>query len=83
MSVHMIVYSCTDCTGNKPELHQLQYCKKHGKIVRIIERVAAEWEDLASCIGFDQTRIKTIQRGAFYQPEEACIKFHQMVKWRA
>lgn len=42
--------------------------------MRIIERVAPEWEDLAACIGFEEARIKTIRRGTFFQPEEACMK---------
>lgn len=37
-----------------------------------MERVAPDWKDLAIAFGFDQSRIKTIERDYKSSMEEAC-----------
>ena len=43
-----------------------------GRKVRVIERVAPDWKDLAIALGFDQSRIKTIGKDYRGSMEEAC-----------
>ena len=43
-----------------------------GRKVRVIERVAPDWKDLAIALGFDQSRIKTIEKDYRGSREEAC-----------
>ena len=59
--------------GDRPTLHELQLLKGFdGRVVRIIERVIPDWMNLAIALGFDQSRIKTIQRDYRGSMEEAC-----------
>ena len=44
----------------------------HGRKVRVMERVAPDWKDLAIALGFDQSRIKTIEKDYKSSTEEAC-----------
>ena len=44
-----------------------------------METVAPKWVNLAVALGFDGARIKAIQMGAHYQPQEAC--FEMFTKW--
>ena len=60
-------------TGDRPTLHELQLLEGvDGRKVRVIERVAPDWKDLAIALGFDQSRIKTIERDYRGSREEAC-----------
>ena len=43
-----------------------------GRKVRVIERVAPDWKDLAIALGFDQSRIKTIEKDYRGSMDEAC-----------
>ena len=67
--------------GKNPTLHQLHLLENHReqKIIRVIERIAAEWEVLAYALRFDEPRIKIINRKVWYQPEEAC--FEMFTRW--
>ena len=59
--------------GDRPKLHELQLLKGvDGGKVRVIERVAPNWKDLAIALGFDQSRIKTIEKDYRGSMEEAC-----------
>ena len=44
-----------------------------------MENVAAKWEKLAFRLGFEETRICNIIRGAFFQLEDACLKM--FIRW--
>ena len=43
-----------------------------GNTLRIIEVVARIWQRIALSLGFDEARIKSIEIGCHYQPEDAC-----------
>ena len=43
-----------------------------GRKIRVIERVAPDWKDLAIAIGFDQSRIMIIDEDCRGRVEEAC-----------
>ena len=61
--------------GNTPKLHQLQLLKfPDGTELRIMEKVAPKWDEVAIALGFDGTRIETMEIGAHYQPRNACRK---------
>ena len=48
-------------------------------IIRVVETVAADWEVLARTLGFDESRIRIINRECWRQLEEAC--FAMFSKW--
>ena len=70
-------YSYINCfLGDIPKLHLLHILNnlRDHKVIRVIERVAADWEVLACTLGFDESRVKLINREFWHQPEEACIE---------
>ena len=68
-------FSLWNPIGDKPRLQDLEILKlRDGGEIRIIESVASEWEKLATRFGFEEARICTIKRGAFFQIEDACYK---------
>ena len=61
--------------GNTPKLRQLQLLKfPDGTELRIMEKVAPKWEEVAIALGFDGARIETIEIGAYCKPRIACRK---------
>ena len=50
-----------------------------GMQVRVIHSVAPHWKSVATALGFDGARIKVIDMGAFYKPEDACREM--FIKW--
>ena len=73
-------HTCTCMTGDKPKLQDLDLLKlRDGSEMRLIEIIAAKWEKLAIRFGFDESRISNIKRGAFFQPEDACLKM--FMRW--
>ena len=40
--------------------------------MKVIEGVAAEWENLALALHFDSSVIEIVRRDTFYQTEDAC-----------
>ena len=66
---------CKTITDESPKLHELQLLKlANGKEIRIIEMVAPHWKKFATALGFNQARIKSVEMGSHYQPEEACCE---------
>ena len=64
---------CFIIIADQPKLHELQLLEGvDGRKVRVIERVAPDWKDLAIAVGFDQSRIKTIEKNYRGSMEEAC-----------
>ena len=64
---------CNYIVGESPKLCELQLLKLASRReLRIIETVAPHWKKVAIALGFNQARIKTIEMGSHYQPEEAC-----------
>ena len=63
---------CASITGDRPTLHELQLLEGvDGRKVRIIERVAPDWKDLAIALGFDQSRIMIIEEDCRGRVERA------------
>ena len=61
-----IIYS-TYFTGSTPKLNELQLLKlPSGTELRIIEKVAPEWDEVAVALGFDGARIKAIRMGTHH-----------------
>ena len=58
--------------GDQPTLHELQLLEGvDGRKVRVIERVAPDWKDLAIALGFDQSRIMIIEEDCRRRVERA------------
>ena len=67
-------------TGDRPQLPELQLLEGvGGRKVRVIERVVPKWMNLAIALGFDQSRIETIEKDYRGSMEEACLKM--FMKW--
>ena len=61
--------------GYTPKLRQLQLLKfPDGTELRIMDKVAPKWDEVAIALGFDGAQIETIEIGAYYQPRNACRK---------
>ena len=59
----------------KPKLHELQLLEfPDGKELRIIDTVAPKWRQVAIALGFEGPKIETIEMGAHFQPDDACLK---------
>ena len=68
--------------GDQPKLHELQLLEGvDGRKVRVIERVAPDWKDLAIALDFDQYRIKTMEKDYRASMEEACQEM--FMRWLA
>ena len=64
----------------QPKLQDLQLLEgNHGRIIRVMERVAPDWKELAIALGFDQSRIKTIEKDNKSSTEEAC--WEMFMRW--
>ena len=63
----------------KPTIQELQLLKQNerGSELRIIESMASKWQTIAIFLGFDGSRIETIDMEAMKKPEDAC---RQMLK---
>ena len=58
---------------DQPKLYELQLLEGvDGRKVRVIERVAPDWKDLAIALGFDQFRIMIIDEDYQGRVERAC-----------
>ena len=68
-------------TGENPRRQELHLLELNGnrKPLRIVERVAANWEKLAVSLGFNSDRINIIRRQVHFDPEEAC--FNMFDRW--
>ena len=56
-------------------MDELQLLKfPDGTELRIMEKVAPKWKQVAIALGFDGARIETIEMGALRQPEDASLK---------
>ena len=58
----------SDC----PKLHELDLIEAEGRRVRLIERVAGKWEDVAIRLYFEHSDITIIQRDCHFQSVQCC-----------
>ena len=61
--------SLSNCT---PEFHELDLFEQHGKKLKLIKRVTANWEDVATRLHFPGYTIKAISRDGQHQSDQAC-----------
>ncbi len=59
-------------SGTQPKLHQLQSLNIEEKNIRIIDSVAADWEEVAIALHFDVPEIATVRLECHHQPKPAC-----------
>ena len=56
-------------------MHELQLLKlPNGTELRIMEKVAPEWDEVAVALGFDGARIRIMRTGTHHQPRKACLE---------
>ena len=77
----MYHYSDSDdlSVTNKPILYELDRIEYRGKIVRVIDRVAAKWEKVATRLHFEGHEIKRIERDNHYQSTDSCRAM--LIEW--
>ena len=67
---------------NKPKLQELQVLSSESgdaKKIRVIDTVAAQWEELAIALGFEAAVINYIRRDHVHDAKGACC--HVLTKW--
>ena len=57
---------------SRPRLYELERIKANGKTVKIISRVAAEWEKVATRLQFEGHDILRIKKDNHFQTSDAC-----------
>ena len=57
----------------RPEIHALEFSDRK-KPLRIVETVAPYWKKMAIALGFSVARIKSIEKGEHYQPDDASFE---------
>ena len=58
--------------SDRPELHKLDLIEGKGKKVKLIERVAAKWEAVATRLYFEGSDIERIKRDCNHQSVHCC-----------
>ena len=78
----LFAYSVTIATGSKPKLQELQALSSESgrSDIRVIDTVAARWEDLAIALGFEAV-IERIRRDYVQDARGACR--HVLTEWLA
>ena len=68
-------------TDVRPKLDELQFLEgRDGHKIRVIQRVAPDWRFLAAVLGFDEARIKIIEKDyGRISIEEACQEM--FIRW--
>ena len=46
----------------------------NGRVLRIMESVASHWKQMAVALGFSVAKIKSIEKGEHYQPDDASFE---------
>ena len=59
-------------TESVPKWHELHYIESQGKQIKIFDRVAAEWEQVAARLHFESHTIRAIKVDSCYQTDPAC-----------
>ena len=62
-----------------PQLHELDLLEYSNKELKLIDRVAYKWEDIAIRLHFEGHSISEIKQDAFFQTRQACQKM--LIKW--
>ena len=57
---------------SKPRLYELDRIKGNGKTVKVISKVAAKWEEVATRLHFEGHEIICIKRNNHFQTLDAC-----------
>lgn len=72
--------SCSVTVSDRPTLKQLLILNGHnGQRVRVIDSVAAEWEELAIVLGFEPAEINYVKRDYNQNARGACREI--LTKW--
>ena len=69
--------NCKVGMDRTPEPEDLLWFEHEGKSVRVIPRVAADWEEIALCLGIERYILRTIKRDHGTSCEDACTNMFQ------
>ena len=58
--------------SDRPKFHELDLIEANGRQVRLIEKVAGRWEEVATRLHFEPNDISIIKRDCFHQSVECC-----------
>ena len=79
--IWFVLITCNFHIDEMPTLNQLQLLKGRGQEVRVIERIAPRWKQIAAAIGFDGSRILSIEQNSHFQTEDACL--NMFIRWQS
>ena len=67
-------------TDDIPKLHELQQLVDiDGRTVRVMESVAVKWKDVAAALGFNGSRINSLEADVHHMSEDASREM--FIKW--
>ena len=66
-------------SDSTPEFHQLDLFERHGKKLKLIKRITAKWERVATRLQFHHSTIETISRDCHHKADPACRSM--FAKW--
>ena len=58
--------------SDRPKLHELDLIDAKGRKLRLIEKVAGKWDNVAIRLHFEHSDIKRIQRDCHFQSVQCC-----------
>lgn len=65
--------------GDPPKIYQLEQFSSDSKTIRVIDSVAAKWEELAIALGFNASMIDRLRRDYTSDCKEACTQM--LITW--
>ena len=69
---------CFPLTGDRPKMWQLQkFVGVSGRVFKVVEKVSADWEELALALRFDHEIIRAVKQSEHFQVKAACRRILQ------
>ena len=66
-------------TDAQPKLDELEQLMSHGgRVIKIIDSVASEWEQVAKSLCLDEATIDKIKGDNLHQSRDACLQMFKM-----
>ena len=64
---------CFPLKGDRPKMWQLQkFVGVSGRAFKVVEKVSADWEELALALHFDHEAIRAVKQSEHFQVKAAC-----------
>ena len=73
--INFVNFTACFLLGCRPTICELQLLElSDGRMLRIMESVAPQWKKMAVALRFSVARIKSIEKGEHYQPDDASFE---------